>query len=71
MNTFIVYKHTNLINHKIYIGITVHGENPNIRWQNGRGYSENEKFFSDIIKYGWNNFSHEILAKNLNERQAL
>lgn len=71
MNTYIVYKHTNLINNKIYIGITVHGENPNIRWQNGRGYSENEKFFSDILKYGWNNFSHEILAKNLTEKEAL
>lgn len=64
-NSYIVYKHTNLINNKIYIGITCHGENPNKRWQNGQGYINNKKFYSDIIEYGWRNFSHEILEKNL------
>lgn len=69
-NTYIVYKHTNLINNKVYIGITCHGENPNIRWQNGRGYIENSLFFTDILNFGWQNFSHEILADNLNINDA-
>lgn len=48
-NTFIVYKHTNLQNGKIYIGITKYGDNPNKRWRNGYGYNKNDKFFSDIV----------------------
>ena len=71
MENYIVYKHTNLINGKIYIGITCHGNNPNQRWKNGRGYQQNEKFFSDIIKYGWDNFSHEIIEKNLDKLEAI
>lgn len=68
--SYIVYKHTNLINNKIYIGITKYGNCPEKRWRNGLGYEYNEKFFSDIIKYGWNNFSHEILDKNLDLIEA-
>ena len=71
INSYIIYKHTNLINGKVYIGITCHGDNPNIRWQNGRGYTNNKKFYSDIIEYGWRNFSHEILEKNLDEMTAI
>lgn len=40
MNNYIVYKHTNIQNNKSYIGITSHGENPNIRWRNGLGYEK-------------------------------
>ena len=68
--SYIVYKHTNLINNKIYIGITKYGNHPKKRWKNGLGYEYNEKFFSDIIKYGWNNFSHEILDKDLDLIEA-
>ena len=71
MNTYIVYQHINLFNHKRYIGITIHGDNPNKRWQNGNGYQLNEKFFKDIKQYGWTvGFSHEILATNLSETEA-
>lgn len=69
--TYVVYKHQNNINHKIYIGITKNGDNPNKRWQNGFGYKDNDKFFSDIIQFGWNNFSHIILKRNLSEEEAL
>ena len=67
MNTYVVYKHTNKINKKVYIGITKNGDDPNKRWRNGMGYSYNQKFFTDILKYGWDNFTHEILEKDLNE----
>lgn len=70
-NNYIVYKHTNLINNKVYIGITCHGENPNRRWEGGSGYYNNDKFYSDILQYGWNNFSHEILESNLDMITAI
>ena len=71
MNSYVVYKHTNKINKKIYIGITKYGDNPNYRWKNGMGYQSNKKFFADIIKFGWDNFTHEILESNLDEVKAL
>ena len=71
MNTYVVYKHTNKINKKVYIGITKNRDDPNKRWRNGMGYSYNQKFFTDILKYGWDNFTHEILEKDLNETQAI
>ena len=65
---FIVYKHTNVINHKIYVGITC--QKPNRRWRNGDGYKKNKHFYDSIQKYGWNNFKHEILYDNLTVEQA-
>lgn len=67
---YIVYKHTNLINNKSYVGITKESD-PNKRWKDGKGYSYNKKFFQDIIDFGWNNFSHEILEQFLTEDEAL
>lgn len=70
-NNYVVYKHTNKINGKIYIGITKHGDNPNKRWRNGLGYEENRIFFPEIVQYGWDNFLHEILDSNLTEQEAV
>lgn len=54
-----VYKHT-APNGKIYIGITRLA--PEKRWLNGRGYARNQHFYKAIKKYGWDNFTHEIVA---------
>ena len=70
-NTYIVYKHKNKYSNKIYIGITKYGDNPNLRWKNGFGYQDNQKFFSDIVKFGWDSFEHIVLAKELSEVEAL
>lgn len=58
---YCIYKHTNNVTGKVYIGQTKHTENPNIRWQNGKGYKNNKLFFTDISTYGWDNFTHEII----------
>ena len=58
-----VYKHTNKINGKSYIGQT--NQKPKERWDNGEGYKTQTKFYRAIKRYGWNNFSHEILAKGI------
>ena len=66
---FYVYKHTNKVNGKVYIGVTC--QKPKQRWKNGKGYIENEDFWADIEKYDWNQgFDHEILYSGLSERQA-
>lgn len=67
---FIVYCHINKINNKKYIGITC--QNPVYRWCNGKGYPKKTqpRFAAAIEKYGWENFSHEILFENLSEAEA-
>ena len=65
---FSVYIHTNLINGKKYIGIT--SQKPEYRWADGKGYKHNDYFTKSIFKYGWNNFSHEIIYSNLSKKEA-
>lgn len=67
MELFIVYKHT-APNGKSYIGIT--SRNPEVRWKNGHGYQGQKKFYNAILKYGWDNFTHEILFEGLTKELA-
>lgn len=68
MRKYCVYCHTNKYNGKKYIGIT--SQKPEQRWRNGNGYVNNEYFYRAINKYGWHNFSHEILYTDLTKEQA-
>ena len=63
-----VYKHTNLKNGKVYVGITK--QDLKRRWQNGKGYVDNNYFYSSIKKNGWDNFEHELLFDNLSKIKA-
>ena len=65
---YVVYRHRNKTNGKVYIGIT--SKSPKQRWQNGNGYCEQSLFWNAIQKYGWNNFEHDILYENLSKRDA-
>lgn len=70
-NNFYVYKHTNKVNNKVYIGITSRSD-PTIRWgTGGKGYGKSTRFATAIKKYGWDNFSHEILFEGLTRDEAV
>lgn len=66
--SYLVYKHTTP-NGKVYIGLTSKA-NPNDRWMNGKGYVDSPYFYRAILKYGWNNISHEILSSDLSCEDA-
>ena len=63
-----VYIHTSPSN-KVYIGITSMNP-PEKRWKNGLGYYQNKHFYNAIQKYGWDNFKHEIVFRNLTKKEA-
>lgn len=65
MKTYIIYRHVNKINGKSYIGQTC--QKVTNRWKNGNGYVANKQqvFYKAIQKYGWDNFTHEILESNI------
>lgn len=65
--TYYIYKHTNNLNGKTYVGCST---NPVKRYRQGRGYSYNRLFSSDINTYGWENFSHEILTTATDKETA-
>lgn len=67
MKKYCVYKHTSP-DGRVYIGLT--SQKPKARWQGGNGYKGNSYFTRAIKKYGWDNFTHEVLAKGLSEEDA-
>ena len=68
--SWLIYKHTNLINGKVYIGQTK--QVPNNRWKNGAGYTRDKRlsvFALAIKKYKWINFSHEIIENDIETQE--
>ena len=55
-------------NNKVYIGITKRKLNE--RWMNGYGYCHQNRVYSAIKKYGWQNVRHVILYDNLSYLEA-
>lgn len=64
---YTVYRHITP-NGKTYVGIT--GKKPEKRWNNGNGYKNNKHFYRAIVKYGWENITHEIVESGLTKEQA-
>lgn len=70
INGYVIYVHQSPSG-KVYIGKTK--QKPIDRWgYNGINYfyNRNTKFANAIRKYGWDNFKHYIIAKNLTITQA-
>ena len=72
MNNYVLYKHTNRHNGKVYIGIT---NNVSRRWRNnGIEYKPQKgnasRFWNAIKKYGWDSFNHEIILSGLSAADA-
>lgn len=67
---YLVYVHTNKENGKRYVGIT--RQNIKYRWRSdGSGYFRSPYFYNAILKCGWDNFEHDILADNLTKQEAV
>lgn len=73
---YVIYKHTNTLNNKVYIGMT---NNTKRRWRcNGVEYKPDKKsnplcrpFWNAINKYGWNSFVSEIIESGLTFSEAI
>lgn len=73
--TYFIYVHQNKSNLKIYVGITTHIQN---RWDEQRCAAFNKNhtyyhapFYRAIRKYGWDNFSHQVIETFNDKQEAL
>ena len=67
---YTVYEHRNLSNGKSYVGMT--SQEPKYRWNNGNGYHNQPKIWSDIKESDWNkDWEHNILGKFEDKQEAL
>ena len=65
---YVLYEHKNKINGKRYIGVT---NNTTKRWYGqGKHYDGCPAFWAALQKYGWDNFSHTVLVRNLSRDEA-
>ena len=68
MKKYIIYMHKNKIKGRVYIAQNG-WKNENKRWRNETHY-EGTYFRKAIKKYGWDNFDHIILEKDLTLEEA-
>lgn len=66
---FKIYKYTNNVNGKVYIGQTRHTLEERAQ-KDGRNYAGSRKFYNAIQKYSWDAFVPEILAEVETEEEA-
>lgn len=69
MRDYLVYCHTNLVNGKLYFGVTKN-KMENRAGKRGKKYRQCTYFANAIEKYGWDNFKHEIIADGLTKEEA-
>lgn len=62
-HTGVVYKYTNRVNGKVYIGQTINEKGrKRTHIQNARNGHTNQ-FYKAVRKYGWENFNYEVVSK--------
>lgn len=60
-----VYIHINKINDKKYVGYSKY-DDPELRWGTEGSNYKGQKFYNEgISSFGWNNFTHKILIKDI------
>lgn len=64
---YTVYIHT-FPNGKKYIGVT--GQRPEDRWRAGKGYRSQPQIYRAILKYGWENVSHDVSRTGISRDAA-
>ncbi len=64
---FTVYVHV-FPNHKMYVGLT--STKVNQRWDNGKGYNNQNLMRRAITKYGWGSIEHIVIAERLTQEEA-
>lgn len=71
MNNYLIYKITNKINNKSYIGKTNNfNRRMKIHYKSINNDNVQTVFKYALSKYGWNNFDKEILENNLSDEES-
>lgn len=66
-----VYKITNLINQKCYVGITNNIKKRWIQHKSYKGKKENKPLYSAFKKYGISNFKFEVIEEGISSPKVL
>ena len=67
----LIYKITNMINNKVYIGQTTKSLEQRLKTHKRDSISKNSYFYQAVRKYGWDNFSAEIIEDNITDIDTL
>jgi hypothetical protein len=72
METFTIYRATNRVNNKVYIGFTEHWPQRINGHNYDRRYGNTDKaFYNAIKKYGWDAFEWEVIYQSLEYEHTL
>lgn len=71
MNIYTIYRATNTVNGKVYIGFDSSWPKRKGEHKNAVKYGDNLKFYNAIRKHGWNSFQWDILYQSLDYEHCL
>jgi group I intron endonuclease len=71
MNIYTIYKATNIINDKVYIGFTSYTTEERTAAHLNNSKRIKNKFYNAIKKYGWTNFKWETIYQSLDYEHTL
>jgi hypothetical protein len=71
MNIYSIYKTTNTINGKCYIGFDSNWPNRKLNHKSKANIGNNRHFHNAIRNYGWDNFKWEVICQSLDGKYLL